>query len=509
MKVKNIIIAALLVLIGILAGSLLTIYLSDTSNTDRANVRFTEIVRSDRAVDSSDSNTETPKPEFNAVAQDVTKTVVFIESLIQLSESDIPEDEEHNFSDKFWDDILPQRRVQTAGSGVLISSDGYILTNNHVVEGGKNNIKVTLKNKKAYDARIVGTDPNTDLAVLKIDANQLPHALIGDSDNVKVGDWVLAVGNPFRLRSTVTAGIVSALSRQVQIINESLSIESFIQTDAAINRGNSGGALVNKNGELIGINTAIATETGNYQGYGFAVPVNLAVKVAKDIIEYGKVQRALLGITISQIDYERAMYLGMSKVKGVEVAGLVEGGAAREYGLKPGDVILKVNGVETNEVSVLQERVALQRPGDLATLEIWRDGKVDTVEIILKGIDEEQFTASNENSPPEEKMKLEEPELDSSSLNTIELEIGIDVVELPSSSDVRKRDYIVLSVRENSTAWNQGFRKGFEILELNGRAVDNLNSLRDIVQSLLKDDKAAEFLVEDKIGRTFTIKIEK
>ena len=282
-----------------------------------------------------------------------------------------------------------QQQMQTAtGSGVIISSDGYIVTNNHVVEGAEK-IQVTLNNNKNYDATVVGRDPSTDIAVLKIDESNLPTLSWGNSDNVRIGQWVLAVGNPFELNSTVTAGIVSAKGRNINIIGdrnreEILPVESFIQTDAAVNPGNSGGALVNTNGELIGINTAIASKTGSYAGYSFAVPASIAQKVANDIIEFGNVQRGFLGVQISPVTEVQAKDAGLPSVNGVYVNGVTDGGAAQYAGVEVGDIILKVQGVSVNTVPQLQEQVSKFRPGNKVLLTLWRNGKEKMLDVELK-----------------------------------------------------------------------------------------------------------------------------
>jgi S1-C subfamily serine protease len=279
-------------------------------------------------------------------------------------------------------------KVSAMGSGVVLSQDGFILTNAHVIDGAsQGDVRVTLVDNREFDATIVGTDPSTDIAVLKIQADDLRPVIVGDSDGVTVGDWVLAIGNPFRLRSTVTAGIVSALSRQVEIIDDALSIESFIQTDAAINTGNSGGALVNLQGELVGINTAIASRSGSYQGYGFAVPSNLALKVATDIIEVGEAQRGLLGVTISSVNNAIAQELGLEEVAGILVVGVVEASDAYNH-LQTEDVIIAVNDVNVRETNQLQERIAMHRPGETVQLTLLRDGQRIQRSVILMGPDE-------------------------------------------------------------------------------------------------------------------------
>ncbi len=279
-----------------------------------------------------------------------------------------------------------------SGSGVIVSDDGYIVTNNHVIEDAKE-IQVILNDNRKYTAKIIGTDPSTDLAVLKIKESGLNPIPIGNSDGVRVGEWVLAVGNPFNLTSTVTAGIVSAKARNINLLSDRsrqniVPIESFIQTDAAVNPGNSGGALVNTNGELVGINTAIASQTGSYAGYSFAIPVNLVKKVMADIIDYGIVQRGFLGVQIADITQELVEEKELPNTKGVYVAGVIEDGSADHAGVKEGNVITKIGNKEVNSVASLQEEVGRRRPGDKLSVTIRNNkGYEDVKEIVLRNSD--------------------------------------------------------------------------------------------------------------------------
>jgi serine protease Do len=296
----------------------------------------------------------------------------------------------HPFFDFFFGPrgMTPQepQPVMGSGSGVILTNDGFIVTNNHVIDKA-DEITVTLNDKRTFKAVKVGADPYTDIALLKIDSSDLPFLQYGNSDNLKIGEWVLAVGNPFNLTSTVTAGIVSAKSRSIQILGqEHLNIEAFIQTDAAVNPGNSGGALVNTRGELVGINTAIASRTGSFTGYSFAVPSSLVEKVAADLMEFGEVQRGLIGVNIREIDNELAQKLKMDRARGVYVADVVEGGGAQIAGIKSGDVIISVNGDLINTVPQLQERVSRHRPGDNIQVEVIRDGKRKPFTITLRNI---------------------------------------------------------------------------------------------------------------------------
>jgi len=278
---------------------------------------------------------------------------------------------------------MPQRRG--SGSGVIMTSDGYIITNNHVVDNASE-VEVLLNDNRTFIATVEGADPTTDIAVLKIDAENLTTVDFGNSDNVEIGEWVLAVGSPFEFRSTVTAGIVSAKARNIGILRDrsNLQIEAFIQHQAPVNPGNSGGALVNLKGELVGINTAIATPTGTFAGYSFAVPSNLVRKVYKDLVEFGVVQRALLGITILDVNAELAKEKDLPVLTGVLIDRVNAGGAADDAGLESGDVIVEINGMEIKNISNLQEQVAINRPGDKILVTFIRDGKTKTVNATLK-----------------------------------------------------------------------------------------------------------------------------
>lgn len=288
----------------------------------------------------------------------------------------------------FYGDRYQQQQPQIregAGSGVIISSDGYIVTNNHVIDGA-DDIQVILNDNRQYKAKLIGTDPTTDVALLKIDEKDLPFLTYGNSDALKLGEWVLAVGNPFNLTSTVTAGIVSAKSRNIGINQTSMSIESFIQTDAAVNPGNSGGALVNMNGDLVGINTAIASRTGSYSGYSFAIPVTIVKKVVSDLKEYGQVQRALLGVSIQDVTADLAKDKDLDKIEGVYVAGVSDDSGAKAAGIEKGDVIISINGVLVNSTSQLQEQVSKHSPGDVVKILIKRDNKPKQFEVTLRNM---------------------------------------------------------------------------------------------------------------------------
>jgi len=336
------------------------------TETYRPNiVQATETVNTSEAVD------------FSLAASKATPSVVFINSISQGSSA---------YS--YWDLLFGGNGSQTqmsSGSGVIFSSDGYIVTNNHVIESAEK-IQV-LYNKKSYEAELIGTDPSTDLAVLKIKETNLPAITIGSSKKLAVGEWVVAVGNPFSLSSTVTVGIVSAKGRKINIVDDRFPIESFIQTDAAINPGNSGGALVNKNGELVGINTAILSRTGSYTGYAFAVPIDIVKKSVEDLIKHGIPQKAIFGGNVVEYDYLNARKYGIEEnvkeFRGVLVGKVDRTGAAANAGLQEGDIITKINSVEINSESAFEEELSYRYPGDKISITYIRNNKVNTIPLTL------------------------------------------------------------------------------------------------------------------------------
>ena len=340
---------------------------------------------------------------FVAAAAAVTPAVVHVMTEYAASPVDQRKQQMDPFLRQFFGDQLDQFQGQMppghpqipqgggqgggqgSGSGVIIAANGYIVTNNHVIEKASK-IEVVLDDKRKFEAELVGADPNTDLAVLKVKADNLPFIKYGNSDDVKVGQWVLAVGNPFNLNSTVTAGIISAKGRNIDILRrkDNMGIESFIQTDAVVNPGNSGGALVNLNGDLIGINSAIASHTGSYEGYSFAIPSSLASKVVDDLLKYKVVQRALLGVQIQEVDARLASEKKLSTLNGVYVQGLTAGSAGAAAGLKTGDIITQINGVAVNTSSQLQEQVARFRPGDKIKVSYLRGDVANTADAVLR-----------------------------------------------------------------------------------------------------------------------------
>ena len=362
--------------------------------------------------------------------------------------------------DFFYGQQQYQVPVQSAGSGVIISEDGYIVTNNHVIDNS-DYIEVVLNDKRSYQAKLIGRDETTDIALLKIDQKNLPYLMYGNSDNLKIGEWVLAVGNPFNLTSTVTAGIVNAKARNINILSKQYAIESFIQTDAAVNPGNSGGALVNTMGELIGINTAIASKTGSYVGYSFAIPVNIVKKIVADLLEFGEVQRAYMGVTIQDIDSKVADQLKIDKIEGVYVNGLSQQGAADNAGMQTGDIILKIQDISVNSVSELLGQLSKFRPGEKVTVSVKRNGEIKELSITLKNylgdtkiVKTETYSALGakfQDITPDEKKKLN-------------IRFGIKITDI-SKSRLR----------------NAGIQEGFIITYFNRQPVKSFTDFQDYI----------------------------
>jgi Do/DeqQ family serine protease len=382
-------------------------------------------------------------PDFIQAAEMAVPAVVHIKTKIEFTTQSI--------FDFFFGNPVPQYYSQKLpiGSGVIISSDGYIVTNHHVINNS-DYIEVTLNDKRTYKATLVASDPSTDIALLKIDADNLPYLSFGNSDELKVGEWVLAVGNPFNLTSTVTAGIVSAKARNIGL-SSSFSIEAFIQTDAAVNPGNSGGALVNTRGELVGINTAIASQTGSYIGYAFAIPSNIVKKVVSDFIKYGEVQRVYLGINILQVDHDLAKEKGLSTTEGVYVQNVYDGSTAQEGGILPGDVIKAINGNEIKDIPQLQERLSQLEPGQKATITVLRGNKTINLDVVLKNTkNTTNVISTNYSKALGAKFQTVKPE----DIKHLRINYGVKVVELSSGK--------LKAV---------GIKPGFIITSINGQPV--------------------------------------
>ena len=351
-----------------------------------------------------------------------------------------------------------------AGSGVIVSSEGYIVTNNHVIESASE-IEVTLNDNSKYTATVVGADPSTDIAVLKIEKEGLPAIALGNSDDLAIGEWVLAVGNPFNLTSTVTAGIVSAKARNINLLNSPnknvVPIESFIQTDAAVNPGNSGGALVNTSGQLVGINTAIASQTGSYTGYSFAVPVNLVQKVMKDLIDYGIVQRGYLGVQIKNITQELKTEKDLPNLKGVYIAKAIEGGSAEKAGLKEGDVVLKIGTKEVNSAAALQEEIGKMRPGDKVSVTLrTAKGNQQIKEIVLRNKEGQTKLVSKEELKKNVALGASFVALSESERESLNIDYGVKIESITAGK-----------------LKSLGLKEGIIITKINNEAVRSVDQL--------------------------------
>lgn len=375
-----------------------------------------------------------------------------------------------------------QQFGQGSGSGVIISEDGYIVTNNHVIEDA-NEIEITLSDNSTYTAKIIGSDPSTDLAVLKIEAKGLGAIQFGNSDDINIGEWVLAVGNPFNLTSTVTAGIVSAKARNINIIGSKnrnvIPIESFIQTDAAVNPGNSGGALVNTRGELIGINTAIASQTGSYSGYSFAIPSILVKKVAYDIIDFGMVQRAFLGVQIAQVNQQLMDEKGFPDTKGVYIAGITEGSGAESAKVKEGDVILKIGNKDVNTPAELQEEIGKRRPGDKISVTIRRDNSIITKEILLKNQEGNTELKTKEEVERYTALGAKFRELTKEEFKELNIDYGVKIADITTGK-----------------LKSLGLEKGMIVTKVNNEKVTSVEQLTSILNSNQNRGILLEILTE-------------
>ncbi len=423
--------------LGLLGGMLpLAVFLainseSNTPQTDIISGNTLETVGQQTTLNYSNM---VPNADFVNASENSLNAVVHVTTKVETTSF-----QRDMFSEFFYGPGAGGREFKQygsgSGSGVIISRDGYIVTNNHVIEDAQE-IEITLNDNRKYSATIVGTDPSTDIAVLKIEEKDLAAISLGNSDAIQVGEWVLAVGNPFNLTSTVTAGIVSAKARNINLLSERSSsnvvpIESFIQTDAAVNPGNSGGALVNTNGELVGINTAIASQTGSYSGYSFAVPVNLVKKVMTDLIDYGIVQRGYLGVQIADITQEIVENQELPNIKGVYVAGIIEDGSAEKAGLNEGDVILKIGSREVNSVASLQEEVGKRRPGDKLSVTIRNSKGYESVkEIVLRNSDGETKLISKAEVEKNAALGATFTELSSKELKELNISNGVKIKSL-------------------------------------------------------------------------------
>ena len=371
------------------------------------------------------------------------------------------------------------------GSGVVLTPDGYIVTNNHVVEGA-DEVEVTFNNKVKKTASIIGTDPTTDLALIKVDASDMEYLTFGDSDNVRIGEWVLAVGNPFNLTSTVTAGIVSAKARNLSILGEGTSVESFIQTDAAVNPGNSGGALVNTKGELVGINAAIASHTGSYEGYSFAIPSNIVRKVVDDLLLYGTAQRGYLGVQIAELTQELAETEGLENIEGVYVAEVTEGGAAKLAGMKSGDVITAIAGKKVNTTTQLKESIGQYRPGDKVEVEVNRNGSHHRYELTLLNEAGNVDVVKKGDSFFNSEFGLMLQPINQNDMSRLDIQSGLKIVE------IRQGRFM-----------NSGVPVDFVITKVNGITVNSKSDLENAQKSSRSRRTTIEGVYPNGMNATF------
>ena len=467
------------VLLSVLAGGLAAfgVVKATAPEKDPAAVRPDTAVEY-RTVNLADSD----YPDFTYAAESAVEAVVYVEVTVRSRQQYQNIDPFFRF---FFGDEYAQprsREQKGSGSGVIIRPDGYIVTNNHVVADATR-IQVTLNNNQQYEATVVGTDPATDVAIIKVEADNLPTIPMGDSDALRLGEWVLAIGSPLgvQLRSTITAGIVSAKGRSMPDYSGEFKIESFIQTDAAVNPGNSGGALVNKRGELVGINTAIVSQTGSYSGYSFAVPSNIVNRVVEDLIDFGAVKRAVLGVSMGNVDKKIADEMKLSAVAGVYINEVLKGSAAEKAGLKKDDVIVAIDGQKVTDASSVQAKVSGYHPGDKAEISFVRDGKQQTVTVTFQAAAEQDGEADLDGSIAfyGARLKAARPE----TLKALGLRSGVEIVSLG-----------------NGKMADAGAEQGGIIVYVNNERVSNPE---DVVAKAKKADRAVYIEGVDGNGRAF------
>lgn len=470
-------------IIFLIIGSLITLTILFAFTPNRKTVTIGKIsgVPLRSAVFTSDDSGNIVPLNFTEASSKVMGAVVNVRSARTItaqerSNQQIPEAFREFFGDDFFRYYFgperqnpggngPPQAVTGIGSGVIISEDGYIVTNNHVIANA-DEIEVTLYDNRNYIAEIVGSDPSTDLALLKIKENNLPTVPMVNSDDVQVGEWVLAVGNPYELSSTVTAGIISAKGRSINIFSDEYAVESFIQTDAAINPGNSGGALVTLDGGLVGINTAIASPTGSYSGYGFAIPSNIVSKIVKDIIEFGKVQRGFLGVMIRNISGDFAREEDLDVTEGAYIDSIIAGGSAEKAGLQAGDVIIAVGGKDIRMASQLQERIAEHRPGDKVNVTVNRKGQIKEITATLQGSGGSTKLLAKEESSAINELGAEFRTVDKKLAEKLKIEGGVQVVKL-SPGPITKQTNL---------------KEGFIITKVNEKTIKSVEELNNAIK---------------------------
>ncbi len=495
MRKRTLVGAALLVAVGIVFGALLVMSFNGVGNT----FGFTgEKVKlgGPAPISVGDINLLATQNAFIEISKAVTPTVVSV-TVMSTPKSKMPD---IPFFHNFQFNLPNPQPEKGMGSGVIVTHDGFIITNNHVVEDAdKNGIKVKLFDKREFPAKLIGTDPTTDVAVIKIEAGNLPIASLGNSDSVEVGQWVLAIGNPLGLTSTVTAGIVSALGRDIDISADRWGIRNFIQTDAAINPGNSGGALVNIRGQVIGINSAIATRTGYNEGYGFAIPINLVKKTAEDLIAYGRVRRPMLGVQLKPgLDETDARALGMPKPEGVLVQNVLPNSPAEAAGVKAGDVILAVDGKEVNAANSIQMFIAEKKPGDEVTLTIFRGGKTISKKVTLTEISQQDL-ASGDQGGQQESAKPDE----SGRVDVPRLGMAVQPLDEKTMTDAgTDHGVVVADVTPGGPADERTLLKNDIITEVDHQKIDSPKALLNVLKSK-KEGDAIMLRVLSKQGKSY------
>ena len=446
----------LIVLLSALVGGVTAFAVVKASESGKKQV----VVSQDGSLYRTVNLSQSEYPDFTYAAESAVDAVVYV----KVTAVDTRRSAPNSLFDFFFGyEGTPERRERVgSGSGVIIRPDGYIVTNNHVVDGASK-IEVTLNNNKSYEATLIGTDPATDVALLKIDAQGLPVIPFGDSDKLRLGEWVIAIGSPYDLRSTITAGIVSAKGRSMPNYDGEFKIESFIQTDAAVNPGNSGGALVDKSGNLVGVNTAIISQTGSYTGYSFAIPSNIVKKIAYDLIDFGSVRRAVLGVTMTPLNDKIVNELKLSSFDGVYITEVSKGSAAEEAGIKKGDVLVAIDSAKVTNGASVQEAVNNFHPGDKAELKVIRDGKEKVLKVVFKGSAVENGAVDENGGVAFYGARLKEAQKDL--LDRLGVSRGVEIVSVGPGKIM-----------------DAGVSDGFVILYVNDQPVSKPQDVLDIVK---------------------------
>lgn len=471
-------------LLAAVMGSVITVAVSGWFSEQKDGVKIEHVngVPSMNVGYTVNEKGETVPLDFTSTAEKVTAAVVHIRS---TSSGRVVSREQSDPWQFFFGPNTPTERGPRVGtgSGVIINTDGYIVTNNHVVEGA-DKVEVTTYNNRTYTAEVIGTDPDTDLALIKVHQKELPYLSFVNSDQARVGEWVLAVGNPFNLNSTVTAGIISAKGRNIGIINSNgndqlaqrTAIESFIQTDAAINPGNSGGALVNLAGGLVGINTAIATHTGSYEGYGFAVPSNIVSKIVEDLIAYGTVQRGWLGVQVGSVNADVVREFNLKVEDGAYVSGFADvGSAAKEAGIKEGDVVTKLDDLEIKTSTALIEYIGRKRPGDKVSVTVDRQGKKMVIPVTLRNREGKTETLRRDEAVKSSSLGINLEDIEGDELAKLDIKNGVRVADLENGKVSKYTD----------------MREGFIITHIDNVPVKTAKQANDI----LKNKKSGETIL--------------